>query len=181
MKKLISFSAMLGMLAFALVASAATTVVTPSNMQGWGYLQETAAGSGSIVSGPAGGLGNGSANLVVDGTGGVIIAKAGYNGTLLSSLTTLEYSTYRTSGSSALATALQFNFDGDVTDLNNAFQGRIIYEPYHTQTVSTGVWESWDAMNDGAGTATGNWWFSNSTHATNSGCAMATPCTWAEV
>lgn len=168
--------------AFAVTAYAATAVVHPGDMQGWGFVQETPTGSGAMVSGPATPpLGNGSANLIVDSTGGMVIAKAGYAGLELDQITTLQYSTYRTSGGPALAIALQFNFDGDVTDANNAFQGRLVYEPYHTQTVTTGVWQTWDALNDVAGSGTGNWWFSNGTHATNSGCTMATPCTWAEV
>jgi hypothetical protein len=161
----------------------AATLITPSNMQGWGFMQETATGSGSIVSGPggAGSLGAGSANLLVDSTGGVIIGKAAYLGTELSDITKLTYSTFRTSGGPALAVALQLNFDSDLTDTNTSWQGRLVYEPYHTQTVNTGVWQSWDTLNDAAGSGTGNWWFSNGTHATTSGCSMATPCTWAEV
>jgi hypothetical protein len=167
--------------ATAMTDSNTVVVVKPSDMQGWGFLQETATGSGSIVAGPVGGFGDGSVNLIVDGTGGEIIGKAAYLGTELSDITRLEYSTYRSSGGPALAVALQFNFDGDVTDANNAWQGRLVYEPYHTQTVLDDTWQVWDAMDDDAGSGTGNWWFSNVTHATNSGCTMANPCTWAEV
>src|SRR3989344_776146 len=141
-------------LAYALPASAAnsTAVVYPGNMQGWGFLKETPTGSGSLVSGPvAAPSGSGSANLVVDSTGGEIIGKAGYNGTKLSDITNLEYSTYRASGGPALAIALQFNIDNDVTDGDNAFKGRLVYEPYHTQAVTTGAWETWDPLDDGAG------------------------------
>ncbi len=165
-----------------LPAFAATNVVHPGDMQGWAFAQETPTGSGAMVSGPgAPPLGGGSANLVVNDTGGEILARAGYQGLKLADITTLKYSTYRTTGGPALAIALQFNFDGDVTDTNNAFQGRLVYEPYHTQTVTTGAWQTWDALNDTAGTGTGNWWFSNGTHANNSGCSQATPCTWTEV
>ncbi len=161
---------------------AATAIITPSNMQGWGFTQETPTGSGALVTGPGTPpLGAGSANLIVDSTGGEIIAKAGYQGLKFADITNLQYSTYRTSGAPALAIALQFNVDGDVTDTNNAFQGRIVYEPYHTQTVTTGVWQTWDPLNDSAGTGTGNWWFSNGGLATSSTCAQATPCTYAQV
>lgn len=165
-----------------LTTYAATTVVHPGDMDGWAFAQETATGSGSLVNGPeTPPSGTGSAQLVVDSTDGEIIAKAGYGGTKLADITELEYNTYRTSGGSALAIALQLNIDSDVTDENNAWQGRLVYEPYHTQTVSTGEWQTWDTLNDAAGTGTGNWWFSNGTLAANSGCTMATPCTWAEV
>jgi hypothetical protein len=182
MKKYISLAAAVMIAASPLMAAAATTVVEPGNMGGWAFAQETANGSGAMVAGPATPvMGTGSANLIVDSTGGEILAKAGYNGTRLDDVTELEYSTYRTSGGAALAIALQLNIDADVTDANNAWQGRLVYEPYHTQTVTTGAWQTWDAMNDAAGTGTGNWWFSNGTLAGTSGCAMATPCTFAEV
>lgn len=161
---------------------AATSVIHPGDMQGWGFLQETATGSGQFVSGPGSPpAGTGSANLVVDSTGGVIITKLGYQGLRLDEIDALRYSTYRTSGGPALAIALQLNIDSDLTDANEAWQGRLVYEPYHTQTVLTGEWQTWDALDDDAGTGTGNWWFSNGGLAGTSGCIMANPCTWAEV
>lgn len=175
-------SGVVAVFAFAVVAYAATTAIHPGNMDGWGFVQETPTGTGEMVNGPGTPpLGDGSANLVVDSTGGVILAKAAYQGLRLDEIDNLEYSTYRTSGGPALAIALQFNFDGDVTDANDAFQGRLVYEPYYTQTVNTGEWQTWDPLNDTAGTGTGNWWLTNGAHATASGCSIATPCTWAEV
>jgi len=157
-------------------------VVNPDDMKGWAFAQETATGSGSMVTGPVTTpLGVGSANLVVDSTGGEILGVA-YPETRLDAVTDLEYSTYRTSGGPALAIALQFNIDADLTDANTAWQGRLVYEPYHTQTVTSGGWETWDPMNDSAGTGTGNWWFSNGALAAGPGlCAQATPCTFTEV
>lgn len=167
---------------FASAVFAATSVIYPADMQGWAFVQETPTGSGAFVNGPATPpLGTGSANLVVDSTGGVIVAKAGYAGLKLTDIATLGYSTYRTSGGPALAIALQFNVDADVTDANEAWQGRLVYEPYLTQTVTTGAWQTWNALDDAAGTGTGNWWFSNGTLAATSTCTMATPCTWTEV
>ena len=176
-------TAIIAVFAVAATASAATTVVHPGDMQGWGFLQETATGTGTMVAGPGiPPMGNGSANLIVDSTGGIVLAKADYAGLPLTNIDALQYSTYRAVGSSALAIALQFNFDGDVTDANNAFQGRIVYEPYHTQTVNTGVWQTWDALDDAAGTATGNWWGSSNANSTlDDTCPQANPCTWAEV
>jgi hypothetical protein len=164
---------------FATPAFAATTVVHPGDMQGWQFAQETPNGSGAMVSGPENPpLGQGSANLIVDSTGGEILAKAGYQGLRLDEITNLEYSTYRTAGGDALAIALQFNIDADVTDANNAFQGRLVYEPYYTHTVLTGEWQTWSPMDDAGA---GNWWFSNGALAAASGCSIATPCTWSEV
>lgn len=112
----------------------------------------------------------------------MIIGKLGYTGTKLSDITKLEYSTYRTSGNPALAISLQFNIDNDVTDGVTGFQGRLVYEPYHTQTVSTGAWETWNTLNDVAGTGTGNWWGSpNATSTLDDVCPQSNPCTWNEV
>ncbi len=163
-------------------ALAATTVVgLPVDMAGWGFLQETPTATAmELVAGPSGvPLGMGSARLAVDGTGGAMIGKAGYNGVELADITELEYSTYRTSGSAPLAIALQFNIDNNVIDLDNAWKGRLVYEPYHTQAVSTGVWETWDALDDSAGTGTGNWWGTGAVVAAS--CPQSNPCTWAEV
>jgi hypothetical protein len=174
--------AVVGILLVTTISAAATVTVHPGDMQGWAFAHETPTGSGAMVAGPATPpLGTGSANLIVDSTGGEILAKAGYTGLKLADIDTLEYSTYRASGSPALAIALQFNIDNDVTDADDAFKGRLIYEPYYTQSVVTGAWQTWNTLNDAAGTATGNWWFSNAGLAATSGCTIANPCTWAEV
>jgi hypothetical protein len=156
-------------------------VVSPEDMKGWAFVQETASGSGSMVSGPAVPvIGTGSAELVVDSAGGELLGSAFAN-TFFSNITTLQYSTYRTAGDPALAASLQLNVDADSTDGTTGWQGRLVYEPYYTQTVNTGVWQTWDTQDDSAGTGTGNWWFSNGTLATNTGCTQANPCTWSEV
>lgn len=176
---------MFGLVAMPLVAHAATTVVSPANMHGWAFIndQSNAAEAGTFVNGPGTPpLGSGSAQLTATTSAdGHILTKAAYQGVKFADFTALKYSTYRTSGDPALAIALQFNIDSDLTDSTTTYQGRIVYEPYHTQTVTTGVWQNWDAMNDAAGTGTGNWWFSNGTIATATGCTQANPCTWAEV
>ena len=166
------------------LSSAATAVITPGDSQGWTFVNDNGAGgSGSFVNGPATPpLGTGSAQLEVPlTTDGYALANAVYQGLDLDQITTLSYSTYRATGGDALAIALQLNVDADSTDANLAWQGRLVYEPYHTQTVQTGVWETWDTLNDTAGSGTGNWWFSNGGLAGSTGCTQANPCTWAEV
>ena len=158
-----------------------TIVVKPSNMKGWSFVTETAVGTGTMVIGPTGQpLGVGSAQLVVNGAGGELLGVA-YPGTPFSSITSLGYSTYRSTGTPALAASIQLNIDADATDLITVWQGRLVYEPYYTQTVTTGVWQTWNALNNTAGTGTGNWWFSNAGIAAITGCTQANPCTWAEV
>lgn len=162
-----------------------TTIVKDSDMNGWAFINDqtnTPSITGSFATGPdTAPLGNGSANLVISNSSQGEYFGTAYPGTLLSQITSLKYSTYRTSGDPALATSIQLNIDKDSTDADLSWQGRLVYEPYFTQTVSTGVWQDWDALNDSAGTGTGNWWFSNGALGTFTGCIQADPCTWAEV
>lgn len=158
-------------------ASAATIVVTPGNLQGWGFAEEGASGSGSFVNGPGTPpLGTGSARLTVNDTGRYLLGTYALAGTRLDAISALGYSTYRTAGNTALALALQMNFDRDVTDGITSWQGRLVYEPYFTHTVTSGIWQTWNPLDNAAG---GNWWFSNST--LNPECPQSNPCTWAEV
>ncbi|HUP26077.1 MAG TPA: hypothetical protein VM124_00325 [Candidatus Limnocylindrales bacterium] len=160
------------------VLAAEPLVVSPSHMYGWTFAQEdTDTGSGSLVNGPGQPpLGSGSAELKVDATGREVLYSTAYSGTKLSDITTLRYSTYRQVGDTALAPSLGFDIDTDTTLANSAYEGRLTYEPYFTQAVKTGEWQTWNAMdNDG----TGNWWFSRAPG--NTKCPQSNPCTWAEV
>ena len=154
--------------------------VTPTNMKGWAFAQETPNGAGMMVRGPSRPpLGKGSAQLQVDSTGGWILGKAAYQGTPLRDFSRLSYWTYRQSGLPPFAIALQFNIDRDLTDADETFQGRIVYEPYYTKTVLTGVWQRWDTQDNAQ---PGNWWFTRAPqNALVTGCSQADPCTWSEV
>lgn len=174
---------------FAGAAFAATLTVTPTNMQGWSFVndQTNTPGSGTFVEGPGNPpLGDGSAQLTTTGpTDGQILGKAGYTGLDLDQITTLQYSTYKASGDPAVAIALQFNIDPNSLDGNTAWQGRLVYEPYFTHNVLTGQWQTWNPMDNAE---TGNWWFSNATAASGTtsggpggGCSQADPCTWTEL
>ncbi len=183
-----SLAAVVVAVTFASLAHAATiTTVTPSNMDGWVFVndQTEGPGSGTFVNGPATPpLGTGSAQLTATSSSdGQILAKPVAQVTKLGDVTSLQYSTYQdaANGSALTAIALQLNIDTDVTDAITTWQGRLVYEPYFTQTIATSTWQTWNTLNDAAGTGTGNWWFSNSAVATASGCSQATPCTWAEV
>ena len=71
----------------------ATIVVKPSNMNGWIFVQETATGSGNLVLGPGTPpLGTGSANLIVNSSGGELFGTQIQVGVPLANLTTLTYS-----------------------------------------------------------------------------------------
>ncbi|SCX05391.1 ice-binding family protein [Candidatus Aquiluna sp. UB-MaderosW2red] len=181
-KLLIGVSATLGILASgALPVSAATTttLVVPGIMQGWAFVQEApllSTSVGAMVAGP--GAGVGSANLKVGATGGMTLAKAGYGGVRLDSLNSLEYNTYRTSGPAAAAISLQLNIDSDLTDADVSFQGRLVFEPYHSQTVTTGQWQTWNTL---SGVGTGSWWGTRAPLNATGKCPQSNPCTWNEV
>lgn len=174
MKKFIGISGGLTAVALAVgVVFAATTVVHPGDTDGWTFLQETPTGSGQFVDGPATPpAGEGSAEFTVDSTGGVVLAKEGYQGVRFDDITTLEYSTYRQSGGDALAVALQLNIDNDVTDADNAWKGRLVYEPYHTETVLSNTWQTWNALE-------GEWWGTGALIA--AACPQSNPCTTSEL
>ena len=112
------------------VAQAASAVtVSPIAPNAWGFGQEVATGTGSFVAGPATApLGAGSARMTLDATGREVLGTLAYSGTLLSQLTTLEYSTYRSSADPGdnLAISLQLDIDYDMTDANKAWQGRLV-------------------------------------------------------
>src|SRR6056297_1419449 len=109
-------------------------IVTGAHPDGWYFNVETGNATGSFLTGPGiPPLGSGSAELTVaDSTGGMVLARNEWRGVRLDELTELTYSTYRSSGSSALAIALQFNIDYDDSDATAGWQGRLIYEPYYT-------------------------------------------------
>ncbi|HEX9991191.1 MAG TPA: right-handed parallel beta-helix repeat-containing protein [Chloroflexia bacterium] len=156
-------------------ATSGTIVVSPSNQAGWRWMEEdTAAGGGMLVTGPATPpLGTGSAKLSVDGTGRFILSNLAYAGTRLADITNLAYSSYSEGASNILAPSLQFDIDYNLTDSNTAWQGRLIYEPYQDGSVITpGSWQTWSPM-------TGKWWASGAPG--NGSCSQSTPCTWNQV
>jgi Ca2+-binding RTX toxin-like protein len=155
-------------------AASSVIIVSPSNMHGWGFVTETATGSGLMVSGPAiPPLGMGSAELTVNSAGGEFIGKAA-SGVKLSDITNLSYSSYQKTGQGLLEISLQFPVDDDVTDGDTAYKGRIVFEPYQSfpvQATMTGTWLTWEPM-------LGKWWATPSAAFFNGSCSQSTPCTW---
>ena len=160
-------------------AVASTIVVDPASMGNWTFQQDSgSSGAGSFVTGPGTPpLGQGSAQLSEsDPTSSEILFNYLTNvGTPLSNISALSYQSYVVSspGSSAQSPALTFN----VVSNNSAtsYEGRLTFEPSYTSTITAGVWQLWDAINNGA-----DWWFSN-TAVFNNGCTISDPCTWAQV
>lgn len=153
-----------------------TIVVTPSNLAGWRLMEEdTASGSGMLVTGPAvPPIGTGSAKLAVDSTGRFIMSHMAYAGTRLADITNLAYNTYTEGVSNILAPTLQFDIDYDLTDTNMVWQGRLVFEPYQGGGIVTpGIWQTWTP------TTSGKWWASGAPG--NGPCGQGTPCTWSQV
>lgn len=171
-----AFAFFISVLALSVTASATTIVVTPGNMQGWGFFVESGAGAGALVEGPASPpLGTGSAELAVAGVGDrMLFGTLAFQLMPLSAISSLSYSTFRSAGGPALAPSLQFDIDTDLTDANTSWMGRLVYEPYYTQTVLDNTWQTWNTMTTGA-----NWWFSGAPG--NGSCSIGSPCTWAQV
>jgi hypothetical protein len=173
----------------ALIALAAgcKIVVTPAAPNGWSFLNEGSNGNGYYVNGPATPpAGRGSALLTIDGTGREAVATGLFSGRQLSTFTQLKYSTYQAfSGSPNETLYLQFDVDYDSTDSSTAYQGRLVYVPSASQTVSPRVWQTWDTMD-----ANGSWYSSasggssfrpiiNDSPEANPPCNQTTFCTWA--
>jgi len=158
--------------------SFADVLVTPSNMGSWtfSFLDNnfnscTNCQVGQIVTGPATPpLGVGSANLSTtpgNGGGASTIGSTGLNGTLLSELTALTYSTYDTTNNGSQFPFLRIHITYTNT-LNNDGAGSdsLFFEPPY-QTPSTGngglpdqglpvlnTWQTWNAL-------AGGWWTNN--------------------
>lgn len=185
MKKIISAVAgVFAVFAFAFTVYAATNVIYPGNQQGWAFFDDNGnGGSGSFVNGPATPpLGVGSAELSVSASNqGYALVESAFAGTKLADLTTLSYWTYQdpSNVSNATAIALQFNVDKDVTDTDNSWQGRIVYEPYVNNggTVPLGTWTKWDALNGG----NAKWWLTKSSTVFGGNCPQSNPCTLSQL
>lgn len=168
------------------------TLVAPSAPDGWYFWNDkddTPTGSpGALVGGPAtppAGAGSVELGPLTDsgttGGGHSVIATNRYFGTPLASITSLSYSSYQPGPT--LAVALQFDVRYRTTD--TAYGGRLVFEPYQNGAVTVGSgWQSWSPL-------AGTWWASK-TDANGTGgaqvaplpagnCAIATPCTWAEI
>ncbi len=150
--------------------------VTPSNMQGWGFVDDNGnGGTGQMVSGPASPpLGSGSAELSVDDTTqGYALATAAYAGTPLADISDLGYSSYQPGPT--LAIALQFDVKYRTSD--TSYDGRLVYEPYQNGHVTVGSgWQSWSPLD-------GIWWASHTgpTNGTNGLCPISAPCDWSTI
>jgi hypothetical protein len=158
-------------------------VVNQSNAAslGFGFVQETATGSGAFVSGPNGSDGAGSAQLTVNATGGEALENDLYAGTRLDHIAFLSYKTYQ-ANAGPNATTLQFDVDYDATDSSTAYQGRAVFEPSLSGQagVTDQTWQTWFPL-----TAPSGWWQTGDAivGGVNVGmaCTEAAPCSFAQL
>lgn len=75
-------------------------------------------------------------------------------GLRLADLSALAYCTYLADAPMPYAVMLQLNIDGDVTDDNHTWQGRLVYDPARNGAIIQGEWQCWDTL-DGVWWATG--------------------------
>lgn len=134
--------------------------VSPASRHGWVDFDDspgTGTGSGGFENGPGTApLGAGSAFLRVDPTGRHALGTTAYVGTRMDSITELKYWSYQNNNTNtAAAISLQFDIDYDLNDADNSYMGRLVFEPYISNTVQQGVWQNWDAL-------AGKWWGSRS-------------------
>ncbi|MDX2004304.1 MAG: hypothetical protein SFU83_03415 [Meiothermus sp.] len=154
--------------------------VTLPTVPTWGqwffFNDGIATGTGSFVNGPATPpIGTGSVQLVVDNTGRALIGTTQYIGTKLADIKALQYSTYNQTATTTIAPSLQFGYDQDITDSVTGFQGRLVYEPVYSGSVTSGVWQTWDTL-------AGKWWATNNATSTlDNACPQSNPCTLAQV
>ncbi|MBL8181987.1 MAG: hypothetical protein JNL64_10305, partial [Blastocatellia bacterium] len=140
-------------------------------IDGWGFITETPTGTGEFESGPIGApLGTGSSRISITSGGGQAFGTLNYGGIRMDRITSLKYSSYQV-GQASVAPYLAFDFDNDLDDVNNAFQGRLVFEPEidNPGSVLQSTWQNWDAR-------AGKWWATGGLLAGT--CTMATPCTW---
>ena len=156
------------------VSASGTITVNPQN-ESWIFTDDGFPGGiGEYVSGPGIPLaGTGSVHFALPGNARMAVGTQAYANTPLSEITTLRYSTYRTSYDSGnnLAVALTLDIDYDLTDSNTSWQGRLTYEPYMTNPgqIQQSTWQTWNTLE-------GKWWASGSPG--NTQCPQDSPCTF---
>lgn len=162
----------------AFVAVVVNHTVTPASTD-WSFVNDNST-TGDWTSGFHNGpgtppVGVGSAYITLSSTSaGIVLAAQKYQGTQLSNIQGLTYSTY--TNLSPAAMAFQINYDPDLTTAYpKPWYGRLVYEPYVNGTVNNATWQTWDMKSGGAG----KWWASSNANSTvDNTCPQASPCTW---
>lgn len=168
-------------------AAANTTIVVTADDVGvsWFPNDTRSGGSNAFVSGPATPpLGSGSLQMTTDSSiAGSGQAKAqlfnySYVGTALADIGALSYWDYRSSSSTnSLSQRVSINVEVDYVGDGSSFTTLVfepVYQPGGAGALLTDTWQSWDAIDDGAGI----WW---STRAIPGVCAFDCFVSWATI
>ncbi|HKP17105.1 MAG TPA: hypothetical protein VJT84_01420 [Gaiellaceae bacterium] len=145
-------------LALAAAGVAATVVVSRGHLSGWAAMNDTCGGAstGSVGIARMSGIpGGGSARFSVGSNGDSYptFRTGRYDGVKLSNLTALDYFTFvQQAGAGGQAVYIDLYVDND---LNGTQDDTLTFEPVYNGTVSTGVWQHWNAL-------TGQWWADSS-------------------
>jgi hypothetical protein len=178
------------LVALVVVAVGCKISITPSAPGSWFFFNEGANGTGHFTDGPGTPPdGIGAALLTVDGTGREGIGTLKYQGTALSDITNLQYSTYQAfSGSPNETPNLVFDVDYDSTDATTAYQGRLVFVPAAGGSVTPNTWQTWDTL---TGTPGGAWYSSASDGSSYRPivggiiqtpiCTQSSYCSWSQV
>ena len=160
-------------------SASSTVVVTPSDVGiSWFTADTRAPGTGTFVTGPATPpYGGGSFELVTSANEAKVqLLTDLYDGTRLSDIDGIGYSTYRDPASTGgIATVVSLNLRVDL-DGNGTSDVYVVYEPYQDQgnaAVLTDEWQDWDAYAGGSA----KWWINNNA----GGCGQNTPCEWGDI
>ncbi len=164
----------------AVLAASTTVVVTPADIgSDWHPADTRAPGTGTFENGPATppyGTGSFELNTMTGNADKVQLLTDLYDGTLLSAVQGIGYSTYRDPASTGFIAGVSgLNLRVDITN-DGQPDVYMVYEPYQDQgnaAVLTGVWQNWDAYNGGAA----KWWINTGA----GGCGQNTPCTWSTI
>lgn len=160
----VTVAVVLGALATATAALAATVVVHPGNEDGWTTQHAmcgiAATGSQTFENGPAtppAGSGSREFRTGADGDSFETYRNSNHAGTRLDDLTALSYSTYVESADSGQAPYLNLLIDWDN---NGTVDDQIFFEPVYQNgsygtpnqgAVTVGTWQTWNALE-------GAWW-----------------------
>lgn len=137
-----------------------TEVVKPNDVSsGPWYFSSSANGNFDFMYGPATPpLGIGSVELTTaSGTEGILLYTETFDGTALSDIQDITYSTYRSSFATDSSNTPYIEFN--VTDGTNS--ATFIFDPvlsYGSAAPQADTWQSWDAMADSQTTNDGGWW-----------------------
>jgi hypothetical protein len=159
---------------FASTSRAETIVVTTTSEDAWFGLNEGPSNSvGDVVFAPgpdAPPSGDGSATLQVDSNGRASFGTMLFQGTPLTTITELSYSSYSSSAATLASASLQFDVDYNASDTDTTYQGRLVYESAAAPLAD--VWVSHDAL-------AGRWWATRAPGQTL--CPQSAPCTWSQL